>query len=301
MSTLGEVDAVVLSHLHGDHFGGLPFLVLDGQFTRRTRPLVVLGPTGTAGRLRAAMETFYAGSTAAQRRYVLQFVELDGGGGGFEVGPLTVRSWEVDHASGAPALALQAHLGGGDVRLLRRHGVDRRPARGSCGHRHVRLRGIHLGEAGARSPRPRRPARTCSRHGRRPADPDPSGTNHARTARQHRVRRRGRRARPPHLTAAQRPGGDCRGERSGTPYNCRNSLNIGILSRLGGGSSCGQSLSSTGCAGPTKRRCGDSQLLSAPPVSRRRRSRTRAAVRTGMACRSRRTSSSPRHWTRPRS
>jgi ribonuclease BN (tRNA processing enzyme) len=106
------VDAVVLSHLHGDHFGGLPFLVLDGQFTRRTRPLTVLGPTGTAERLHAAMETLYPGSTAVQRRYVLQFVELDGGGGKFEIGPLTVRSWEVDHPSGAPAVALQAHLGG---------------------------------------------------------------------------------------------------------------------------------------------------------------------------------------------
>jgi ribonuclease BN (tRNA processing enzyme) len=29
---------VLVSHLHGDHFGGLPFLILDGQFTHRTRP-----------------------------------------------------------------------------------------------------------------------------------------------------------------------------------------------------------------------------------------------------------------------
>jgi ribonuclease BN (tRNA processing enzyme) len=26
-----SVSAVVISHLHGDHFGGLPFLILDGQ------------------------------------------------------------------------------------------------------------------------------------------------------------------------------------------------------------------------------------------------------------------------------
>ena len=107
----GEVDVVVVSHLHGDHFGGLPFLILDGQFTRRTRPLTVQGPTGTAERLHAAMETLYPGSTAVQSRYPLQVVELDGAGGRVEIGPLTVRSWQVDHASGAPALALQAHLG----------------------------------------------------------------------------------------------------------------------------------------------------------------------------------------------
>ena len=38
----GEVDAVVLSHRHGDRFGGLPSLILDGQFTHRGQPLTVL-------------------------------------------------------------------------------------------------------------------------------------------------------------------------------------------------------------------------------------------------------------------
>jgi len=39
----GEVSAVLLSHLHVDHFGGVPFLILDAQFSRRTRPLLVAG------------------------------------------------------------------------------------------------------------------------------------------------------------------------------------------------------------------------------------------------------------------
>jgi ribonuclease BN (tRNA processing enzyme) len=33
----GEIAAVFVSHLHGDHFSGLPFLILDGQFSCRTR------------------------------------------------------------------------------------------------------------------------------------------------------------------------------------------------------------------------------------------------------------------------
>src|SRR5262249_41374882 len=100
-----------ISHLHGDHFGGLPLLILDGQFSRRTRPLTVLGPAGTGERLHAAMETLYPGSTAVQRRYALRVAELDGTGGTIEGGRVTVRSWLVDHPSGAPALALQAQLG----------------------------------------------------------------------------------------------------------------------------------------------------------------------------------------------
>src|SRR5215217_6003692 len=43
-----QIGLVLVSHLHGDHFGGLPFLILDGQFTHRTRPLHVAGPAGWA-------------------------------------------------------------------------------------------------------------------------------------------------------------------------------------------------------------------------------------------------------------
>jgi ribonuclease BN (tRNA processing enzyme) len=108
----GEIRTVVVSHLHGDHFGGLPFLVLDGQFTRRTAPLTVLGPVGTRDRLHAAMEALYPGSTGVDRRFEVEVVELDGAGGTRGVGPFSVRSWEVDHASGAPALAVRVDAGG---------------------------------------------------------------------------------------------------------------------------------------------------------------------------------------------
>jgi len=108
----GEVAAVVVTHLHGDHFGGLPFLVLDGQFTRRTAPLTVFGPVGTRDRLHAAMEVLYPGSTGVRRRFEVDVVELDGAGGTRRCGPLAVRGWEVDHASGGPALAVRVDAAG---------------------------------------------------------------------------------------------------------------------------------------------------------------------------------------------
>lgn len=104
-----SVGWVVISHLHGDHFGGLPFLVLDGQFSRRTAPLAIAGPPGIERRFTDALEAFFPGAAAASRRFETRFVELEERG---VVGPATVTPFEVRHPSGAPAYALRIEYGG---------------------------------------------------------------------------------------------------------------------------------------------------------------------------------------------
>ena len=106
-----QVDAnlirtVVLSHLHGDHFGGLPFLILDGQFRRRTEDLSVIGPRGTVERLASAMEVLYPGSSGVTRRFQVQVLEHVNGQPR-AVGEVRFTPVEVRHASGAPAYALR--------------------------------------------------------------------------------------------------------------------------------------------------------------------------------------------------
>jgi ribonuclease BN (tRNA processing enzyme) len=100
------IDTVLLTHLHGDHFGGVPFLILDGQFRRRTRPLTVAGPPGVEARVRQAMEVFFPGSTAIERRFETRFVEL-ADREAVDVGPVRVTGFGVVHASGAPPFALR--------------------------------------------------------------------------------------------------------------------------------------------------------------------------------------------------
>lgn len=105
-----SVDVVALTHLHGDHFGGLPFLILDGQFSRRSRPLRVYGPPGTQARLTATMEALFPGSSGVSRRFAVPVVELEPGGSA-DLGALRLRCWQVIHASGAPSLALRVEDG----------------------------------------------------------------------------------------------------------------------------------------------------------------------------------------------
>lgn len=100
-----------VSHLHGDHFGGLPFLILDGQFSRRTRPLAVIGPPGTGRRLQAAMECLFPGSSAARRRFAVGVIELAPGSTAQAAG-VEVTAWAADHPSGAPALSLRLTVDG---------------------------------------------------------------------------------------------------------------------------------------------------------------------------------------------
>ena len=51
-----SLDAIVITHLHGDHFGGLPLLLLEIALRDHGRrsPLHIAGPAGTAERVRQA-------------------------------------------------------------------------------------------------------------------------------------------------------------------------------------------------------------------------------------------------------
>ena len=53
------IDAIAVTHLHGDHFGGIPFLVIEQHFTGRNKPLVVGGPPSLEQRLRAEEQALY--------------------------------------------------------------------------------------------------------------------------------------------------------------------------------------------------------------------------------------------------
>lgn len=101
------IDTILLSHLHGDHFGGLPFFLMDAQYvSSRRKPLIVAGPPGLEARTREAMEILYPGSSETPRKFDLEFIELVGETA-TGIGPLTVTPYDVVHPSGAPSYALR--------------------------------------------------------------------------------------------------------------------------------------------------------------------------------------------------
>lgn len=110
-----SIDGVILSHLHGDHFGALPFLLLDAQLlSRRERPLAIVGPPGTRERLNAALEVFFPRASASQWKFQLEVGEITPGVPD-EVLGFAVRTVEVVHQSGAPSTAVRLSSGGKEL------------------------------------------------------------------------------------------------------------------------------------------------------------------------------------------
>jgi ribonuclease BN (tRNA processing enzyme) len=101
------IDLILLTHFHGDHFGGIPFFILDAQLvSKRSGPLVIAGPPGLESRVRDAQESLFPGSSSVTQRFPIEFVELREESPE-SIGCLKVAAYRVIHASGAPPYALR--------------------------------------------------------------------------------------------------------------------------------------------------------------------------------------------------
>ena len=123
-----EIDAVALSHFHGDHIAGLPFLLLDYVYGHpRERPLEVLGPPGVEEQL-AALTRAYHYEQEQRGRYPIRFSEFSLDKplevAGFRVTPMPA----VHQAYTCPHM-LRVDAGAAVAGVLRRHRLARLAAR----------------------------------------------------------------------------------------------------------------------------------------------------------------------------
>ncbi|MHC2433523.1 MBL fold metallo-hydrolase [Bradyrhizobium sp. USDA 4451] len=106
------IDLILITHFHGDHFAGLPFFLLDAQFSRRTRPLVIAGPEGIETKLPQVMEVMFEHSSRTRQRFDLSVVTL-APQEPRSFGETTVTPFPVLHGeSGGPFLAYRIEAEG---------------------------------------------------------------------------------------------------------------------------------------------------------------------------------------------
>ncbi len=107
-----DLDAIFLSHLHGDHFAGLPFLFLTWIFeTPRHRPLALVGPPGTEARVKELYRAMYKDLAARPLPFVLRCTEVQPGVR-TPIGRVDLLPFRVPHQETEISLGLRVQVDG---------------------------------------------------------------------------------------------------------------------------------------------------------------------------------------------
>ncbi len=105
-----KIDAVLVSHLHGDHFGGIPFLLMHQSYAGRTRPLTIAGPAGLERRVRDVAVALYSDFYAHPTPYPVDFLAF--GEGERDIAGARVTAVPVVHHPSAEPYGLRVRIGG---------------------------------------------------------------------------------------------------------------------------------------------------------------------------------------------
>lgn len=62
-----DVDLIVISHFHGDHYGGLPFFLLEAAVLKRSKPLTIISPPGCREKVEQLLKLLYPGSSVLNK------------------------------------------------------------------------------------------------------------------------------------------------------------------------------------------------------------------------------------------
>ena len=90
---------ILITHLHGDHIGGLPFLVIDGVVrSGRQEPLQLVGPPGTRQRCEDLLALSYGVLAEQEERFPLQYCEVEPEQE-LAFGAVRVRVFRADHVA----------------------------------------------------------------------------------------------------------------------------------------------------------------------------------------------------------
>ncbi len=108
----GEIETILVSHFHGDHFSGLPFVYLDSIYSEpRSRPLYIAGPPGIRERAEELFRATYRDAAARPLPIPLVYMEMHHGQS-IRIGEAAIEPFRVPHEETDAALGFRLTLEG---------------------------------------------------------------------------------------------------------------------------------------------------------------------------------------------
>lgn len=105
-----SIDTILISHFHGDHFGGLPFFLLEAAVWGRQKPITIISPPGCKDRVEKLLGLLYPGSTVLEKLTVhfIEYRPLET----IDTGHLSVQAYPVIHSEAALSHGLRINVAG---------------------------------------------------------------------------------------------------------------------------------------------------------------------------------------------
>lgn len=104
-----EIDLVIITHFHGDHYGGIPYILLDLAINGQQKPLTIISPPGCRERVIKLLDLLYPGSAVLEKLEV-EFREYQP----YQihhVGEITLTAFPVIHSEDALPHGIRLKIG----------------------------------------------------------------------------------------------------------------------------------------------------------------------------------------------
>ncbi len=107
-----SIDTIVLTHIHGDHCGGIPFMLMDAMLgAKRQVPLTIAGPRETEKKLRLINEALMPGMHVMKPNFELKYLEIDVMTP-TQVGGLMITTYPANHTGETNPTSVRVEVGG---------------------------------------------------------------------------------------------------------------------------------------------------------------------------------------------
>jgi ribonuclease BN (tRNA processing enzyme) len=107
-----RIDAILLTHLHGDHCAGVPQLLMDAMLgAKRQTPLTIAGPRDTKTHLDKVREALFPGSGGMTPRFDVEIIEMETMAP-HDVRGLKVTTWPAIHTQATNPTSMRIEVAG---------------------------------------------------------------------------------------------------------------------------------------------------------------------------------------------